>query len=237
MSNHKKQAEQIPLSLTYFNDVHLHSFIATDNQVPYQLLTEMASAPCGQAIYLWGAEATGKTHLLQGACQLASESKLQASYVPLNHHAQLSPEVIQGLHQIDFVAIDNIHAIAHQTDWEKNLLLLYDELREQQRSLVITSNQPINKLNLSLADLSSRLYWAHVYKLKPPHDETKRQVLKQKALSAGFELSEEVMDYLMRRVDRSLASLLILLNQLNKSSLSKQHPITIPFVRNLLGDL
>ncbi|MND08089.1 DnaA regulatory inactivator Hda [compost metagenome] len=49
-------------------------------------------------------------------------------------------------------------------------------------------------------------------------------------------LPDEVVDYLLARLPRSLASLRAVLERLDRHSLAKQRLVTIPFVRELLTD-
>ena len=88
---------------------------------------------------------------------------------------------------------------------------------------------------LEIEDLRSRLNWDQAYQLKPANDETKLEILKQKASERSFDLGDDVIEYLMRRVDRDLSSLLKILDKIDHASLAAKRKITIPFVKELIS--
>jgi DnaA family protein len=89
-------------------------------------------------------------------------------------------------------------------------------------------------LGLRLPDLLTRLGQCVRVLLEPLDEAGRREVLRQRAGRRGLELDEPVLDYLLRRVDRDLASLTVLLDRLDKASLAAQRRITIPFLRTQL---
>lgn len=85
-------------------------------------------------------------------------------------------------------------------------------------------------------DLRTRLAWGLVYQLRRLSDEEKRSHLRAAARARGLELAEDVADYLLARMPRDLASLNAVLDRLDRLSLAKQRPLTIPLVREALAE-
>ena len=52
----------------------------------------------------------------------------------------------------------------------------------------------------------------------------------------GVFLSDEVMDFMLRRFSRDLSSLMLLLDQLDAYALRTQRAITIPLIKSMLED-
>ena len=50
----------------------------------------------------------------------------------------------------------------------------------------------------------------------------------------GFDLPNDSANYLLRRVERNVGSLIEIIKVLDYESLSKQRKITIPFIKNIL---
>jgi DnaA family protein len=90
-------------------------------------------------------------------------------------------------------------------------------------------------LALSLPDLRSRLGQCTRITLLPLDDEGRREVLRERAQRRGLALDDPALDWLLRRVDRDLASLTALLDRLDRASLAAQRRITVPFLRQTLG--
>jgi DnaA family protein len=58
-----------------------------------------------------------------------------------------------------------------------------------------------------------------------------------RAALRGFELPEETIQYLQRRLPRDMENLCAFLDQLDRASLVAQRKLTVPFVREVLEDL
>jgi len=84
-------------------------------------------------------------------------------------------------------------------------------------------------------DLRTRLAWGLVYQLKPLSDEEKARHLRAEAQRRGLELSEEILGFLLTRLPRDLPSLQGVLEVLDRYSLIKQRPLTLPLVREALA--
>jgi DnaA-homolog protein len=96
---------------------------------------------------------------------------------------------------------------------------------------------PLPPARLSLRDdLRTRLAWGLVYQLKPLTDEQKREHLRAAAGRRGLALGDEVADYLLARLPRDLSSLNAVLDRLDRLSLAKQRPLTVPLVREALAE-
>jgi DnaA family protein len=90
-------------------------------------------------------------------------------------------------------------------------------------------------LAVGLPDLHSRLCWGLVFQLPLPDDQRRQAILEFRAQRRGLQMPQEVSRFLVSRVPRGLAGLLALLDQLDAHSLVTQRPLTIPFVKQVLG--
>lgn len=236
MKNSHSQLSQIPLNLGGSkNRKDFASFFGEDNRYVVNFLKKIASNKINHCVYLWGAEGTGKSHLLQASCQLAGEQGHHVSYIPLVKNKKLNPDILHDLGKLDLVCIDDIHLIGDSLKWQQGLVCLYNELRDNKNSLLITSNVSPKNINLLIEDLKSRLSWDQTYKIISPTDELKIEILKRKAHSRSFDLDDDVLEYIMLRVDRKLSSLVKILDILDHSSLVTKRKITIPFVKEMLS--
>jgi DnaA family protein len=105
--------------------------------------------------------------------------------------------------------------------------------RDGQGAVLAAGSAPPARLTLR-DDLRTRLAWGLVYQLKPLSDAEKAQHLKAEAARRGLDLPEEVVGYLLTRLPRDLYSLNSLLERLDRHSLARQRPLTVPLVREVL---
>ncbi|MDQ3269026.1 MAG: hypothetical protein M3Q11_02345, partial [Pseudomonadota bacterium] len=73
---------QLPLALRYPPDQRLHTFVGAPAGTIAQLQA-IAEQPGGDWMYISGAGATGKTHLLLASCAAADAAGRRAAYLPL----------------------------------------------------------------------------------------------------------------------------------------------------------
>ena len=85
-------------------------------------------------------------------------------------------------------------------------------------------------------DLRTRLGWGLVYQLKPLSDAEKTLHLQAEARRRGLTLGDDAAAYLLRRLPRDLPSLNAVLDLLDRHALSRQRPLTLPLVREVLAE-
>lgn len=227
--------KQLPLSMWLRQGAGFDNYFAAANRQVVESLRHVAANENERFVFLWGAAAVGKTHLLQAACHAAADRGEGSVYLPLREAAQFAPEMLEGLELMAVVAIDDIDAVAGERRWETALFDLYNRVRDGGKgSLLIASRRPLAELGLALPDLQSRLSWGLVYQLLAMTDEEKRQALQQRADSRGFELPDEVAAYLLRHYRRQSAALFELLEHLDRVSLAEQRRLTVPFVKQVI---
>jgi DnaA family protein len=221
-------AYQLPLQIKLNDAATFANYLAGANADMVRIL----QAGTEPYLYLWSAEATGKTHLLQALCHSFGHG--QAIYLPLKELVQQPVDIFTGLEQFALVCLDDVQAIAGQAEWELSLFHLYNRLREQGGRLCITSRVSPEQLDVNLADLLSRLKWGPVFQLQALKDADKIKAMQLRATQRGFQLPDEVANYLLNRFPRDMHNLFALLDKLDSASLQAQRRLTIPFVKQWL---
>jgi len=223
---------QLPLSLSIRDDASFDNFLAEGNQsVISHIKNSIGQEKSEGAIYVWGNEFTGKTHLLEAACLQAASLDLKAVYIPLKSAAELDVSMLDSLEKADLICVDDVDAIAGQQDWEQALFYLYNRAFEMGAQMIFSATQLAKEAAFSLPDLVSRLDWGFVFHIQALSDEHKAQALQNRARIRGFELPDNVIAYLLRRFPRDMNALFALLAELDKASLTAQRRLTVPFVK------
>ena len=225
---------QIPLAFNKYQHVDFELYEAGSNQQALQHLQNIISGEDRKNVYLWGKPGTGKSHLLQALCTAAAKAELNVAYVPLAEARGLSALMLEGLEQQALVCLDDIDCIAGKQEWELAIFHLFNRLREVHRPLLFTAQHSPKGSPIQLPDLLSRLGWDHVFHLQSLDEKASLRALQLRARSRGFELSDEVAAYLLKRVARDMHNLFQLLDKLDNASLVAKKKLTIPFVKNLL---
>ncbi|MGH8250338.1 MAG: DnaA regulatory inactivator Hda [Steroidobacteraceae bacterium] len=198
-------------------------------------LRRLAGGGSSAPIWLFGPPGSGKSHLLQASCAEAGEHGLAVAYLPLAAVRAEDPAMLAGYERLGLVALDDVDAVAGDTRWERVLFTLYNDLAEQNGSLVAAALLAPARLGFRLPDLASRFAASEVQRLKPLAEPDQAEALRRRAGHRGLELPDETLTYLTRRAPRDFAALCRLLDELDTESLAAQRKLTVPFVRDWLA--
>lgn len=227
---------QLPLALRYPPDQRFDTFVSNDPAVPAQLQAVASGAHRG-GVFIAGAEGTGKTHLLLAACAEAEAGGRRAAYLPLASAAGRVRDALEALHANDLVALDGVDVVAGHRDDEVALFDLHNRIHDAGGSVLYAARDLPDTLPLALPDLQSR--WQQCVRIALPvlDDEGRRELLRLRAQRRGLQVDAAAIEWLLRRVDRDLASLTALFDQLDRAALAAQRRITVPFLRSVAGDV
>jgi len=226
---------QLPLGLRWPRRQRFEHFHAGANAAALAAVQMLATQPGAPWVYLSGGAGSGKSHLLMAACQAAHEAGHTVQYLPLRSLRDHFMAV-RGVAGSQFIALDDVDALAGEREAEHALFDLYNRARAEGTALVFTAQSAPAQLALGLPDLRSRLGACTQFALKPLEDSERREVLKRQAALRGIELDEHVLDWLFARYARDLGALLDLLDRLDQASLAAQRRVTVPFLRSFLRE-
>ena len=130
--------------------------------------------------------------------------------------------------------IDNIDKIVSGYDLEEKLFAAINDFILSKKGILATSTEPLEKIKFKLLDLSSRLKWDQVLAIPELTDIDKIKVLKKNAQERGWEIPENVCDYIMTHYKRDLYFLCNCVKFIDEASLSLKKKITIPFIKNII---
>lgn len=227
---------QLALGLKLRDASSFGNFLVAQNREPYERARAAATGAAATPrdwLYLWGEAGTGKTHLLEAACQAMPAAHGAPMYVALRERADLAPALLDDIEQAALVCLDDVDAIAADAAWERALFALYERLRATGGMLIVAARANPVSLGFGLRDLATRLAAGLVYQLQPLTDVDKIAALRRRAERRGFDLNEDVAKYLLARYPRDTHSLFALLDRLDAATLAAQRRLTVPFLRSL----
>jgi DnaA-homolog protein len=203
----------------------LDNFVPGRNGAALQALRDIArGAGAERFVYLWGEPGSGRSHLLRGLVHAAGAGKgLYLCGTPGSSTA--AGKVI---------AVDNVQDLAAGDQIE--LFDLYNRVRAGAGALVAGGDAAPAQLALR-EDLRSRLAWGLAFQLHPLSDAEKAAALREHARARALDLGEDVVAYLLRHARRDMASLIAILDALDRYSLEQKRPVTLPLVRDALESM
>ncbi len=236
-----KSTSQLGLSVQLPDDETFNSYLSESNHVVVSQLalflekTDQGQPNQPKSFYLFGLSGVGKSHLLHASSAYISQLGKTSVCLSCAELLQLSIEVLDGLEQINVICLDDIQLIAGNDIWQQALFDLFNRVLEQNNCLIISGDQSVGQLGITLPDLVSRLNWGLTEQLKPLSDAEKLTALQFRASKRGLMLSDDTAKFLLNRLSREMANLIYFLDILDKASIREQRKITIPFIKNVLN--
>ncbi len=228
---------QLPLAFGQTEAFSFEQFLAGGSVEAVQKLQDISlqeDHATAETVFLWGAEGSGKSHLLQALCKALSDNGKQSLYLPLLQVQKFTPQILEGLESLPVICLDDIDHIAGDEMWEQAIFHLFNRIKDAGSLLIMAANTAPQSIQFTLADLASRVNWGLIYQLHDLDDTEKLAVLQNRASDRSFELPDEVGEYLIKRLPRDMHGLCDFLDKLDVASLAAKRKLTIPFVRDLM---
>ena len=134
--------------------------------------------------------------------------------------------------KLEAAAVDDVARLG-----EAEQIALFDlcnRLRGSGGALVASGAEPPARLGLR-ADLRSRLASGIVLQLRALSDADKAAALHAHAAARGIALDGELIRYLLTHFDRDMGTQIAALDALDRYSLQRKRPITLPLLKEALG--
>lgn len=175
--------------------------------------------------YLFGAQGSGKTHLLRALAVQAAAQGLRSAWFDAGCAPPWPFDDSWAL-----VLIDTCEAL--DAGQQHAAFALFIEAGVQRVAIVAAGALPPVDLPLR-EDLRTRLAWGHVFALQPLSEGDARAALRREADRRGIFLSDEVMAYLLSRFSRDLQHLMALLDRLDEFALSQGRAVSVPLLKRM----
>lgn len=209
--------DQLPLTFGHVAAFGAEDFMpAESNQEALAWLKRWPDWP-GPALIVHGPAGAGKSHL-------ASIWQARAEATLLDR-GQLGPTL-----ELDASRCYLVDPAEPVVD-EVALLQLFNRLREDKGHLLLTARCPVQQWGLQLPDLASRLNAAPAVAIGPPDDGLLGALFLKMFDDRQLHVPEPVVHYLLTHMERSFAAACRLVDELDRLSLARKRPITVPLAR------
>jgi chromosomal replication initiation ATPase DnaA len=230
--------QQLALDLGYRPALGRADFIvAPSNELAVGWMDRWPDWP-GLGLALHGPAGAGKTHLAQvwrhlsGAAEI-EPSALSASLAPGGSGDGLGPRALLGGARA--CVLDGFDAaLAEQPALEEGLFHLCNLLAERGGKLLLTGREPPARWPLALADLRSRLVTLQSVAIGRPDEAFLAGLLGKLFGDRQQAVPPAVIDYLVKRMERSFGEALRLVEALDRAALAERRSITVPLARKVL---
>ncbi len=176
-------------------------------------------------VILAGPSGSGKTHLAHIWAEKSAARIFKAS--------NLDDSAVDNRDQLNFVLEDVVAGALDET----TLFHLINTTRTKGGYGLLTSTSWPQSWNIELPDLMSRLRAATLVELQEPDDALLRATLVKLFADRQIGVEQPVIDYLVTRMERSIATASRIVEALDHEALARGKPVTRPMAVRILEDM
>ena len=196
-------------------------YLSSSNKEAYNHITSWPKW-FKKTINLCGEKFSGKSHL-------ASIFEKKTTCIKV-FSEQFSNETIQNFKTKQAVIIEDL-----DENFSENLLYTVLNIIEQENKyLLITSLEPLNKFNFKLPDLISRIRNCLIIGIKNPDDNLIYALLIKYLSDRQINIDKKLIEYIIKRIDRSYEKIFLFIHKVDKLSLKKGKPVDLATIKEAL---
>ena len=199
-------------------------------------------------LFIYGDSGLGKTHLLS-----AIQYDMQQSFPGINIvYMPAESFTNEFLHSIstntveefdkkyrsaDALLIDDIQFIAGKEQTEEKFFHIFNELYNQNKVIVLTSDRPAKEIKSISDRLRTRFSKGLIADVKPPEYETRLAIIQQKAELLNFNIGEDVTDYIATKLKSNIRQIEGVVTKLNALYMVSQMKPSITIAQNVIKEI
>jgi len=193
--------------------------VGASNRLTYAAATAVADNPGQQwnPLFIWGHVGLGKTHLLHAIGHKVRQN-FPDKQVVYTTSEKFTNELIQSFVQkdqssidafreryrsVDVLLIDDIQFLANKESTQEEFFHTFNELHQNQKQIVMTSDRKPNAMSTLTERLRSRFEWGLITEVDLPDFETRVAILRTKAERQNVPVQPAAIEYIARRAGQS----------------------------------
>ena len=178
-------------------------------------------------LVVYGPSGCGKTHLLSALVERSGGVSVGVSEL-----AAYDP--VELVSQVPLVAIDDAQAVETDRQAEDGLFHLHNAVVSRGRTMLLTARQAPAGWRPATADLGSRLRAAAAVGIGDPDDRLLAGVLRKRLEDRHLPVGDDVIRYLVARMERSFKAAEVLADRIDALSLAEKRQITVRLAARVL---
>jgi len=224
--------------------------IGPSNRFAHAASLSVAESPAKayNPLFIYGGVGLGKTHLMQSIanhirqrdpktkfCYISSERFTNELIEAIRRGA--TPQFRSKYRHVDVLLVDDIQFIAGKEATQEEFFHTFNDLHENKKQIVISSDR-LPKSIVSLEErLSSRFTWGLVTDVQPPDFETRVAILRKKVEREPAHIPDDVILFIADQIKTNIRELEGALVRVMAYSLLEESPVSLNMAKIILKDM
>ena len=224
--------------------------VGQSNMVAHAASVAVAEFPGEEynPLYIYGGSGLGKTHLMQSIAHhiLKNDPGARVLYVTfekflndyvtsLNSNSSIS-DFREKYRNVDVLLIDDIQFISKKESTQEELFHTFNSLRESGKQIVISSDRIPKEIDNLEERLRTRFEQGLTVDIGLPDYETRMAILRKKEEMAGYNIDNEVINYIATHIKSNIRDLEGALTKVVAFSRITSRPIGLDMAEEALQD-
>lgn len=249
--NKEVKYEQSNLNQKYTFDTFV---VGSNNRLAHASAVAVSESPgeIYNPLFIYGGVGLGKTHLMQAIGHYIIDQNPDANVLYITSE-QFTNEVIENVRNgtapektkkfkdkyrsLDVLLIDDIQFIAGKNSTQEEFFHTFNQLYEQKKQIIITSDKPPKDMDVLEERFTSRFGWGLIVDIQFPDYETRMAILQKKVEAQSLNIDNEVLTYIANNVKSNIRELEGALKKVDALSRLEKRTIDINLAKEALKDV
>ena len=138
--------------------------------------------------------------------------------------------------KIDVLLIDDIQFIAGKKQVQEEFFHTFNELYEEKKQIIISSDRPPKEIQLLEDRLKSRFEWGLLADISCPDYETRLAILRKKAQDEKIAVDDSILANIATKIESNIRELEGVFNKMIARASLMHSPITIELAENTINE-
>ena len=199
-------------------------FVTKSNQHIFKLISDWPKWE-KKFINIYGEKFSGKTHLINIFLKKNNGIKIDAQSFDENYLRKVKIN--------ENIVLENLEVGIN----EKLFFTLLNIIEQDNKYLIITSLDPVTKINFKLKDLNSRMKNFILQNIEKPDDELIFAILLKNFSDRQISIEKKLIEFTIKRIDRSYGKIFDFIYKIDEMSLKKKKSIDMKIIKEVLGGM
>ena len=216
-ANTSVKADEANLNPKYIFETFV---VGSNNRFAHSACLAVAESPGENynPLYIYGGPGLGKTHLMQSVGHYILKQRPNAKVIYVTTEV-FTNEVIESIRSgnpssmtrlrdkyrtADVLMIDDIQFIIDKKSTQEEFFHTFNELHSAGKQIILSSDKPPKELETLEERIKSRFEWGLIADIGSPDYETRMAILRKKQENFGYELDDEILNYIATHIKSNI---------------------------------
>lgn len=227
--------------------------VGSNNKLAHAASVAVAESP-GEVynpLFIYGGVGLGKTHLMHSIAHFVLQKRPQSKvlYVTSEYFTNELIESIRNgnnttmskfrekYRNIDVLLIDDIQFIIGKESTQEEFFHTFNSLHGAKKQIIISSDKPPKDMEILEDRLRSRFEWGLIVDISSPDFETRMAILRKKEELDGYQIDDQVIEYIAQNVKSNIRELEGSLNKIMAYANLENREINLALAEKVLKDI